>query len=40
MVEISRQLRRVCGDRQVAGAETAQWATAFGDSLIFHTDRG
>ena len=40
MVELTRQLRGECGDRQAAGAETAQWATAFGDSIIFHTDRG
>ena len=35
MVEIVRQLRHECGERQVAGAELLQWATPFGDSLIF-----
>ena len=39
MVEITRQLRGECGDRQVNGAEVIQWATAFGDSIIFTTDR-
>lgn len=35
MVEIARQLRHECGERQVEGAELMQWATPFGDSLIF-----
>ncbi|HKV55929.1 MAG TPA: thiolase family protein [Candidatus Binataceae bacterium] len=35
-VEIARQLRGECGARQVKGAETIQWANAYGDSLIYH----
>ena len=35
MVEIVRQLRHECGERQVPDAELLQWATPFGDSLIF-----
>lgn len=40
MVEITRQVRGECGDRQVADCEVVQFATPFGDSLIFTTDRG
>ncbi|MDQ2849250.1 MAG: thiolase family protein [Actinomycetota bacterium] len=39
MVEMTRQVRGECGQRQVQGLEVAQFATPFGDSLIFHTDR-
>lgn len=39
MVELTRQLRGEAGDRQVVGCEVAQWATTFGDSIIFHRDR-
>lgn len=39
MVEAARQLRGQAGPRQVTGCETVQWATPFGDSLIFTKDR-
>ena len=39
MVELARQVRGQAGERQVVGCEVAQWATTFGDSLIFHQDR-
>ena len=35
IVEIVRQLRGEAGDRQVIGADVAQWAPCFGESLIF-----
>jgi hypothetical protein len=35
-VEIVRQLRDECGERQVVGAQVIQWANAYGDSLIYH----
>ena len=35
IVEMVRQLRGQCGARQIAGAEIMQWATVWGDSIIF-----
>jgi acetyl-CoA acetyltransferase len=35
IAEITRQLRGECGARQVQHAEVLQWATCFGDSVIF-----
>lgn len=40
MVEMTRQVRGECGERQVADCAVVQFATPFGDSLIFTTDRG
>lgn len=34
MVEMYNQLLGRCDDRQVAGADTVQWGTPFGDSII------
>ena len=35
IVELVRQLRGECGPRQVRGAEVMQWATVWGDSIVF-----
>jgi len=35
-VEIVRQLRDECGERQIVDAGVIQWANAYGDSLIYH----
>jgi acetyl-CoA acetyltransferase len=34
-VEIVRQLRDECGQRQIPNAQVIQWANAYGDSLIY-----
>jgi len=39
MIEATRQVRGQAGDRQVPNCEVVQWATPFGDSIIFTTDR-
>ncbi|WNF01065.1 thiolase family protein [Streptomyces luomodiensis] len=39
MIEATRQIRGQAGARQVADCEVVQWATPFGDSLIFQKDR-
>ncbi|MGW6791579.1 thiolase family protein [Streptomyces chartreusis] len=39
MVEAVRQVRGEAGERQVADCEVVQWATPFGDSMIFEKDR-
>jgi acetyl-CoA acetyltransferase len=36
--EIVAQLRQAAGERQVASARLAQWATTLGDSVIFGAD--
>lgn len=38
IVEATRQIRGEAGQRQVADCEVVQWATPFGDSLIFLPD--
>ena len=35
ILEIVRQLRGAAGERQIAGARHLQWATAWGDSVVF-----
>jgi acetyl-CoA acetyltransferase len=39
IIEATRQVRGQAGERQVPDCEVVQWATPFGDSIIFHTDR-
>jgi acetyl-CoA acetyltransferase len=39
MIEATRQIRGEAGERQVPGCEVVQWATPFGDSIIFQPDR-
>jgi acetyl-CoA acetyltransferase len=39
MVEAVRQVRGQAGARQVADCQVVQWATPFGDSIIFRKDR-
>lgn len=39
MVESARQVRGGLGERQVQDCEVVQWATPFGDSIIFQKDR-
>ena len=34
-IEIVRQLRGECGERQIDNPEVIQWANAYGDSLIY-----
>jgi len=34
VVEMVRQIRGACGERQLSRAENLQWATAFGDSFV------
>jgi acetyl-CoA acetyltransferase len=34
-VEIVRQLRHECGDRQIENAELLQWGSFLGDAVIF-----
>jgi hypothetical protein len=40
IVEIVRQLRHACGERQVRDAAIMQWGTPFGDALIFGREAG
>jgi len=35
VVELVRQLRGAAGERQLARCEVAQWATTFGDSIVY-----
>jgi acetyl-CoA acetyltransferase len=39
LVEIARQLRHEAGARQIRNASVLQWATVFGDALLFTNDR-
>jgi acetyl-CoA acetyltransferase len=38
MCEIVRQLRGVCGERQIPDVNVIQWGTAWGDSIIFRNE--
>lgn len=38
IVELTRQLRGECGARQIDNASILQWATCFGDSILFGRD--
>jgi acetyl-CoA acetyltransferase len=40
IVELTRQLRGACGERQVPDAQVAQWGTVWGDSIIFRKTPG
>jgi acetyl-CoA acetyltransferase len=40
MIEATRQVREEAGRRQIPNCDVVQWATTFGDSIIFHKDRG
>ena len=40
IVELTRQLRGACGERQVPNAQVAQWGTVWGDSIIFRKTPG
>ncbi|HXM82166.1 MAG TPA: thiolase family protein [Burkholderiales bacterium] len=37
ILEIVRQLRGTAGERQISGARHLQWATAWGDSVVFRS---
>ncbi len=39
MIEATRQIRGQAGERQVPNCQVVQWATPFGDSIIFQSDR-
>jgi acetyl-CoA acetyltransferase len=35
IVEMARQLRHTCGDRQITDAQILHWATVYGESIVF-----